>query len=367
MNIKTLLTISTLGLIVYFSGVGCARLSRASQQQQQFSASGQSEKLKSVRPARLDGQFSVYVTEARNRFYREQFLWLEEEASRLRASKDRFPGGYWKLNALYTALGNPEGEESASEEDWEKHLAILRNWVKQQPRSLTAIVGLGDALINYGWKARGTGRAAGVGDAEWRLYNSRMAEAEQVLNDARWLSQQCPHWYVAMLRLGQSTGWDARRFNKLFAEAVKLEPTYYYYYRIKATYLMPRWYGEPGDWEKFATESARQVGGDEGDIIFFLIYTHMLGMHDITFMSNPRRAAWPQILAGFRALEKHYGVSPQHLNEACFLAFLSMDRQVAAELFERIGEQYDASVWRSRSRFELFRTGALRDAAQKKD
>jgi hypothetical protein len=73
--------------------------------------------------------------------------------------------------------------------------------------------------------------------------------------------------------------------------------------------LLPRWHGEEGEWERFVEESTLNVGGAEGDIIFFAVYSQMLSLHDITFMNTHQRA-WPRLLSGFRSIEKLYGVAP---------------------------------------------------------
>jgi hypothetical protein len=81
---------------------------------------------------------------------------------------------------------------------------------------------------------------------------------------------------------------------------------------------------------------------------------------------NTHKRAWPRLLAGFRSIEKLYGVAPHRLNEACFFAFGAGDHRTALELFNRIGEDYDKTVWRSKTNFEVFRRGAsIRDKAER--
>jgi hypothetical protein len=308
------------------------------------------------RPVPLDGQFSDCVRDIREQFKRQQFGVIDRQARKARTNRERMPGGYWKLNAIYTAVSDPEGEVQATDGQWEDHIAELRAWVRAQPKSITARVALANSLIDYAWKARGTGFSGTVTEIGWKLFSKRLAEAERVLTEAGALREKCPHWYLLMLQLAQIQG-SAEQFEALFRQAVEMEPTYYYFYRVKATTLLPRWHGQPGDWEKFADVSAQEVGGYEGDIIFFLIYTHMSSYHDLTFM-NEHHQAWPRLLAGFRGMEKLYGLSPQRLNEACLFAISLGDTQTAKELFDRIGNQYDLSVWHSIQTFEMFRESA---------
>jgi len=199
-----------------------------------------------------------------------------------------------------------------------------------------------------------------VSDVAWEVFNKRLSIAAQVLYEAATLKEKCPEWYEVSLRVSVGQSWNREEFERLFAEGVKLEPTFYYLYQVKAMYLLPRWFGKEGEWERFAEESALKVGGHQGDIIFFAIYAAMLSVNvnDVTFM-NTHHFAWPRLKAGFRSIEKLYGVAPHRLNQACFFAVASGDTRTAVELFDRIGEEFDKTVWRSKSTFDIFRNGTL--------
>ncbi len=313
----------------------------------------------------VDREFIAYKHQLFERFLKRDYSWIDRESGKLRASKERLPGGYWKLRALYDAIDAPAGEQ-ASDGDWQDQITKLEGWAKQRPQSITPRVALAEAWRSYAWKARGGGQAKTVSDAAWKVFNKRLGIAAQVLFEAASLKEKCPHWYVSSLWLGIGQGWDREVFERLFAEAVKLEPTYYYLHQVKAMYLLPRWYGEEGEWERFAEESALNVGGHEGDIIFFAIYSSMFSMHDITFM-NTRKPAWPRLHGGFRSIEKLYGAAPHRLNEACFFAAATGDYRAAVELFHRISEEYDQTVWRSKSTFEVFRNSTLNSIKMGRD
>jgi hypothetical protein len=183
-----------------------------------------------------------------------------------------------------------------------------------------------------------------------------LASAAAVLKEATTLEGKCPHWFVIALWVGIGQSWDRQAFEQVFEAGVELEPTYYYLYQVKAMYLLPRWFGREGEWERFAEESTLKVGGDQGDIVFFDIYSNILTMHDLTFM-NTHYKACPRLLNGFRAIEKWYGASLHRLSEACYFAMTSGDQKTREELFTRIGDDYDETVWRSQQNFEMFRGG----------
>jgi hypothetical protein len=285
-------------------------------------------------------EVNAYQQAVRLRFEHNDFAWIDAEAKDLRVKKERLPGGYFKLRALYKALEAPLGNDEATDNEWQAHIARLESWIRQNSRSVTAKVGLGHAWKNFAWHARGNGYSETVSAAANRVFADRLAAASKVLEEASSLDERCPEWYVATLWVGIGQGWERSAFDRVFYAGVELEPNYYYLYAAKATYLLPRWYGEEGESEQFA--------------------------EDLTFM-NTHQQARPKLLEGFQAIEKLYGTSPQRLNQACQFAIGSEDHQMVADLFSRVGDNYDPEVWRSRKNFEMFRQSAFMMAKADKD
>ena len=303
-----------------------------------------------------DKEYEAYRQQVLQRFLKKEFGWIDQEAGKDRISKERLPGGYWKIRVLYAAMEKPEAGDKASDGAWEDLIKGLAGWAQQQPESVTAKVALATAWQNYAWKARGNGYSDTVSSAAAEAFHKRLATAAQILSEASSLHDRCPHWFVTALWVGMGQGWERADLEKVFEAGIKLEPTYYYLYQAKASYLLPRWGGAEGAWERFADESALNLGGHQGDIVFFAIYSQMLTMYGMSLM-NTHQQAVPKLIAGFRSIEKLYGAAPHRLNEACFFAVFSNDLKTTGELFDRIGDDYDESVWHSRQNFEVFRQG----------
>ncbi len=297
----------------------------------------------------------------------DNFDWLEKEAARLRVSKERLPGGYWKLRSLFRTLEYPVVPKEATDADWEAHIAKLERWVKLKPASITPQVLLVHAWESYAWKGRGTGFSNTVTDEGWKKFEERLEKASRLLNESARLEEKCPEWYLAALAIARSEGWKRDEMEHIFAEGTALEPTYYYLHQAKAGFLLPRWYGNEGEWEQFAETAANRVGGEQGDVLFFAIYSNMMSYHGLEFMNTHQKEA-RRLLSGFRAIEKLYGPSPKGLNEAALISFFANDPETTAELMKRIGDDFDESVWRSKSNFDVFKQGAAealkRQAAQ---
>ena len=81
---------------------------------------------------------------------------------------------------------------------------------------------------------------------------------------------------------------------------------YAFFYNNKATYLLPRWHGEEGDWQKFASREADRLGGENGDILYARIGWRM---HERRFYSGFLRDAgysWPRMKQGLEMIiRKH--------------------------------------------------------------
>lgn len=279
-----------------------------------------------------------------------EFDQLDCLANQARSSKQRFPGGVWKLHMLYAGLEAPvQVPQHATDEDWSARLDQLTAWVSARPQSITALVALAAFYDQYAWAARGDGYAHTVSDSGWKLFAERTAEAHRLLDQAKAMPTTCPEWYVSMLRTGQNQSWNVSEMRRLYEEATKFEPGYYYYARMMANYLLPKWSGAPGDAEKFTQEAADAIGGAEGDILYFQVASFIAcGCEDELHLS------WGRVVTGFETSEKQYGVSMLNLNIIAYLAtnFPQPDPVVADKALARIGAQWDEGKWQTRKNFD---------------
>lgn len=197
-----------------------------------------------------------------------QFAELEKTAATLAQRKERFPGGDWKLYRFFQGLGRPEHADAATEATWQYQRTAVQNWVKARPQSTAAHIALGQAFVDYAWKARGNGFGTTVTEEGRNAFSDRLAEARHVLTEVRSMPDKGPHWYSVMQTVALGEAWERDDYESLFAEAIRVEPLYDHFYSEKARYLLPRWYGEDGEWERFADESAMKIGGKEGSALY---------------------------------------------------------------------------------------------------
>lgn len=155
------------------------------------------------------------------------------------------------------------------------------------------------------------------------------------------------------MALGQS--WPRGAYEQLFREAVAAQPTYGHFYLHKARFLLPRWFGEVGEWQRFAAETKVARGGELYALICWAQgqvegYPQLFSVHGI---------AWADVKAGYAEMLRRSSRSPWVQNCMARLALDAGDRETAARMFEEIGADYYSSAWKSRAMFEDYRAKAL--------
>lgn len=301
-----------------------------------------------------------FQSEIRELLSKQDFASLEKMANGLRTSKGRFAGGDWKLYRFYQSLTKPAGGNRDSQKNWQTHMDNLSEWLKREPSSVTAHVAMGGALTSFAWRARGDGYAGTVNEEGWKLFAGRLDSALEVMIRGRKLPTPCPHWYAVMQEIAMGQGWDRESYENLFEEAIGCEPLYIHLYSNKAQYLMPRWYGEEGDWEKFADETANRVGGKEGSMLYSHIAWRVSKFHQANKFFRETKASWPRVKQGFIDREELYGSSNRVLNAFAKLATGAGDKIKARGLFHQIGDNWDDEVWDDKGYFDRCKEWTLK-------
>jgi hypothetical protein len=137
-----------------------------------------------------------------------------------------------------------------------------------------------------------------------------------------------------------------------------LEPKYLHVYSAMARYLTPRWQGEESDWETFAERSADRLGGREGSMVYGHVAWQISKLYRGADFYKQNRVSWDRVKQGFIDREALYGFSLRNLNAFCQLAGAAADRETTRALLARIGDAWDADVWKERKYFEGYRKWA---------
>jgi len=86
----------------------------------------------------------------------KDFAALDALASKMRKEKPRLASGMW---CIYSYYGDTSCPLEPSPDRWEKHDALLAEWVAARPGSVSALISQAEFLTNYAWQARGSGYA----------------------------------------------------------------------------------------------------------------------------------------------------------------------------------------------------------------
>ena len=346
------ITQNSCGIFGFFKEVA-----RRSAQNETVKTSQSSKNPKPYKGAKIrdDRPFADFQREILNDFQNENYTALEEKANQARLTKERFPGGYWKLAILYTTLTDVFAEGAVTDEMWLAMIGKLKKWKQQMPQSITARVALGKAYLQYGWFARGSGFSNTVAEKDLDKKRERMELAYTELTEAQTLAAKCPQWYETMLYIAMAESWSEEEYAALLEDAIKYEPDYYYYYYDVGMNALPRWSGRKGDWEKFAGEILK-LDSKEKNMMYFLFVSHMVDNYYNEWVDR-QSISWDTIKKGYREMETKYGVDKQRLNQYSFLASVNEDMPEAYDAFMKIGEDFDDEVY-SQARFNEIKSWA---------
>jgi hypothetical protein len=298
-------------------------------------------------PKIVDDDEAEYIAQARDLLRSERFAELDRMAASARTRKARIAGSVWQLTSFYKAVGWPRSGGDITKEEWQTHLARLQRWEKALPQSVTAIVALAQSYVNVARTTRET---------HWIEFANSGKLAKTELSKIPTLQDDCPHQYAVALQLAALDGWDKETASELFEEAFQNEPEYYPYYREYATYLLPRWRGQPGDVAQFANSILPRLPGQQGSIVYFEIGSVLAcNCGDDNTLSD---LSWEKIKEGYASLELLYGSSLEERNRYLFMAAHLKDKPAAQQVVEEVKANWNPAIWGVRSFFEQARAWA---------
>jgi hypothetical protein len=293
-----------------------------------------------------------FENEVNQKLLARNFDGLEATAQAARDNKERFPGGYWKIDSVYNGIVKFVADyrgQRVNDEMWKDRIELLERWASERPGSFTAKVALAHGRLEYGSFVRGTGYIDSVSQEGYAAFHEQVREAQIILESMEQIEPKCPRWYREMMMIGMFQQWPLMKFESVFEAGIESEPNYLQNYLVKSENLTPKWNGEPGDWQKFVDSlpgKLTALGTDETDILYFVVVANKLG--DPSLGQNWAMISKEHVAKGFRLLEKKYGVDNFRLNQYARLSCQTMNFKEAREAFDRIGNERDDEVWSER-------------------
>lgn len=300
-------------------------------------------------------------TEARQRlagvamahFINDRFDELEKMANEMRSTKARFADGGWKIFAFYDwPLRNIQSEKT-----WDIIFQGLQRWREKYPASITARVTTANAYVKYAWIARGDGFADSITESGRLHFKERLGRAYSFVQATPPKAEDdCPYRYIALQNISKGLGWEKEAQRRIFEIAVQLEPDFFGFYTSRAFTLLPRWYGEEGEWLKFAEDATKYTSAREGESIYTRIASNIYDNGVDIF--KEKGMSWPRMKQGFRDIARNFPDSQLNLNSFCQFACRAGDKETTKELVQKIGAKPLMETWKTQAGYENCRTWA---------
>jgi len=170
------------------------------------------------------------------------------------------------------------------------------------PDAYTTWLWKGRACIHLAWTARGKGWANSVTDEGWKLFDERLAAAEEALQHAWKLypkdKQICHEMMTVML--GQGGG--RQRMEVWFNRAMELDPNDIDACKDKLYYLEPKWHGSEEAQLAFGRECVRsKTWGGKVPLALLDAHVFIQGHLDKSEQTNywKQPGVWPDVHAAF--------------------------------------------------------------------
>lgn len=280
--------------------------------------------------------------QVRSLFQDAKFAELDDMADRYRVTKARFQDGQWKLSAFFTAF-----EQGINTPEWAfpKMISLAEQWRQSNPDSVTAQCVLAGIWKDYAWQARGAGYASEVKEQDWPLVRERLDKAWSIINTPPKPGVvDSPRRHNLRLNIAKTRGVEGKEYEILFSEAVQQAPDYYDHYVAKASYLLPKWHGNEGDWQRFITQIAKRNPGGEGATIYTRTAWSMFPSEWKDFKQSD--ISWDRMKAGFKEIDHHYQNSTWILNTFARFACRAGDFEAMRQLLKQIdSNNYYPEAW----------------------
>ncbi len=243
------------------------------------------------------------ATESSNLLVARKYDALDQRANALLRSRLKV-GSSWAYTKFALPLFNGPGDEKG----WSANHAHLEAWHKARPHSLLARIAVARSWTNGAGIARGEGYASTITPQGSRVMSARLRRAAPLFQELVPDIGKSPMVFSGLQYFAKLTSMPRNIYFALFQRADAAFPNYAPYSLEAATYLMPRWFGKRGEWERFAAQRANRLGGARGDILYADIACDQMAYYGNDFPKNTS-ASYARIKRGLTAAT-HSGRDP---------------------------------------------------------
>lgn len=284
----------------------------------------------------------------------EDFNILENMASQIRNEKRRFRNGSWQLDHFYYAFRQRYGQQG-----FDDNIKLIEKWISKYPASATPLIALANALNAQAWNIRGSGYAYKVSPEAWGPFEQHLSKAMDMLKKAEKLNVKDPELYAIWIDVAMGLH-KIDEIETAFKKGCLIEPTYYPLYYNRSFAYLPKWYGQPGQYEQIAAEAADSTKNEIGQSLYFLLaYRATRQAKDINQFKE-WRFDYNRIKQGLQDFIKQFPECQDIdlANRACFMACAAGDKEDAKNYFMDIGDQWQEKLWKNEETFQKYKSWA---------
>jgi hypothetical protein len=247
----------------------------------------------------LDGadaweESQVWWDKARTLLAKHQYEEIEKVAVTLQKSNAANIKGTPFLETFFSGLASGGSGKGTPQQR-------IAAWRHAKPNSTLARLAEIQIWTDAAWKARGKDVASSITPAMQKRIDQCVGRASQLIRSLPAPAKQSPLTFVSLMKWGQFTG-DRAFLDQTFADAVRKHPNYNGLYTMRAYLLLPRWYGNPGEWEELVAGRANRLGGERGDIFYARIFADGIAVSGDIFPETG--ASYARVQRGLFGLQK---------------------------------------------------------------
>ncbi len=165
--------------------------------------------------------------------------------------------------------------------------------------------------------------------------------------------ENSPHWYLEMQGVAIDQQWDPRRIRCARRARARSRARLPYFAVSESNYLLPKWYGKPGDTERYAAQVADRIGGDEGDAVYFRSPPRLTAARGLRRLRCRGRGCSGASRRSKLCTNRRITNAMSWPTWPCAAATAPLH----SKLFTRIGNDWSESVWKTKAAFDAARAG----------
>jgi hypothetical protein len=308
-------------------------------------------------PKKYDADVKKYRSEVVSKLEAKDFAWLDQEAGELQKTRAHSQVGGWRLWQFSSALTSPRDAEEIGH--WDTRIGLLHAWNENSKTAFsTEMDGVGH--LTAAWLSRGNDFASKVPKKGWDGFEKELDKAEPLLEESFKKDPKNPDICQQLLHVGISRGWTKEKMMETLKQGIAAAPDYLDNYEMMAYWELPRWFGQPGDWQRFINSILELVPGDDG----YAMYANTVAMtwsyipqQEIMGEDRDDRVSWKKVKHGFDVLKTRYPESAGLVNREAFMGSIAQDVEVVKKDVKILEEKdmFIPAEWASQENLDAVR------------